>query len=92
MVASSPAQAPTPTAQATPPKVRTKPLAFEQKADRTPTEAWTGVRNHAAKQNLIKMKKGDRALLYHSGDDKAAAPRCNHAYTVRLTPCRNSLW
>lgn len=35
-------------------------------------EAWTGVRNHQAKQNLIKMKKGDRAFFYHSGEDKAA--------------------
>lgn len=34
--------------------------------------AWTGVRNHQAKLNLMKMKKGDRALFYHSGDDKAA--------------------
>jgi predicted RNA-binding protein with PUA-like domain len=34
-------------------------------------EAWTGVRNHAAKLNLMKMKKGDRAFFYHSGDDKA---------------------
>jgi predicted RNA-binding protein with PUA-like domain len=32
---------------------------------------WTGVRNHTAKQNLMKMKKGDRAFFYHSGDDKA---------------------
>ena len=34
--------------------------------------AWTGVRNHAAKLNLMKMQKGDRALFYHSGEDKAA--------------------
>ncbi len=34
--------------------------------------AWTGVRNHQAKQNLMKMKKGDRAFFYHSGEDKAA--------------------
>ncbi len=34
-------------------------------------EAWTGVRNHTAKQNLTKMKKGDRAFYYHSGDEKA---------------------
>ena len=27
---------------------------------------WTGVRNHAAKLNLMKMKKGDRAFFYHS--------------------------
>src|ERR1700733_15995130 len=34
-------------------------------------EAWTGVRNHTAKLNLIKMKKGDHAFFYHSGDGKA---------------------
>ena len=33
--------------------------------------AWTGVRNHTAKLNLMKMKKGDRAFFYHSGDEKA---------------------
>jgi predicted RNA-binding protein with PUA-like domain len=32
--------------------------------------AWTGVRNHTAKQNLMKMKRGDRAFFYHSGDGK----------------------
>ena len=32
--------------------------------------AWTGVRNHTAKQNLIKMKKGDRAFFYHSNEGK----------------------
>ena len=33
-------------------------------------EPWTGVRNHTAKQNLMKMKKGDRAFFYHSGDGR----------------------
>jgi predicted RNA-binding protein with PUA-like domain len=32
--------------------------------------AWTGVRNHTAKQNLVKMKKGDRAFFYHSNVGK----------------------
>src|SRR5262249_61713780 len=32
--------------------------------------AWTGVRNHIAKSNLQKMKKGDRAFFYHSGEGK----------------------
>ena len=32
--------------------------------------AWTGVRNHQAKQNLMKMKKGDKAFFYHSGEGK----------------------
>jgi len=34
-------------------------------------DAWTGVRNHQAKQHLIGMKPGDRAFYYHSGEDKA---------------------
>ncbi len=31
---------------------------------------WSGVRNHTAKQNLEKMKKGDRAFFYHSNVGK----------------------
>jgi predicted RNA-binding protein with PUA-like domain len=33
-------------------------------------ELWTGVRNHTAKLNLMKMKKGDRAFFYHSNVGK----------------------
>lgn len=33
--------------------------------------AWDGVRNHQAKLNLMKMKKGDSAFFYHSGDEKS---------------------
>jgi len=33
-------------------------------------EAWSGVRNHQAKLNLMKMKKGDRAFFYHSSTGK----------------------
>jgi predicted RNA-binding protein with PUA-like domain len=33
-------------------------------------EPWTGVRNHTAKLNLMKMKKGDRAFYYHSNEGK----------------------
>jgi len=33
-------------------------------------EPWTGVRNHTAKQNLMKMKKGDRVFFYHSVEEK----------------------
>jgi predicted RNA-binding protein with PUA-like domain len=36
-------------------------------------DAWTGVRNFQARKNLIAMKKGDRAFLYHTGDEKAVA-------------------
>jgi predicted RNA-binding protein with PUA-like domain len=34
-------------------------------------DSWTGVRNHQAKANLMKMKKGDRAFFYHSGEARA---------------------
>ena len=33
-------------------------------------EPWSGVRNHQAKANLMKMKKGERAFFYHSGEGK----------------------
>lgn len=33
-------------------------------------EAWTGVRNHTAKLNMMKMKKGDLAFYYHSNEGK----------------------
>ena len=32
------------------------------------TEHWDGIRNHTAKQNMMAMKRGDRAFFYHSGD------------------------
>lgn len=33
-------------------------------------EPWTGVRNHMAKNNLKAMRRGDRALFYHSNVGK----------------------
>ncbi len=33
-------------------------------------EVWSGVRNHQAKLNLMKMKQGDRAFFYHSNVGK----------------------
>lgn len=33
-------------------------------------EAWTGVRNHSAKLNMMQMKNGDRAFFYHSNEGK----------------------
>jgi predicted RNA-binding protein with PUA-like domain len=51
--------------------VKTEPETFgwnQQVANRT--EPWTGVRNHAAKNNLKTMRIGDRAFFYHSGTGK----------------------
>ncbi|HCR85680.1 MAG TPA: EVE domain-containing protein [Alphaproteobacteria bacterium] len=33
-------------------------------------EAWSGVRNHLAKRNLMSMKKGDLCFFYHSNIGK----------------------
>jgi predicted RNA-binding protein with PUA-like domain len=32
---------------------------------------WDGVRNPAAQRNLRAMKKGERVLVYHTGDERA---------------------
>jgi predicted RNA-binding protein with PUA-like domain len=32
---------------------------------------WNGVRNFQARNHMKSIKKGDLALIYHSGDDKA---------------------
>jgi len=36
---------------------------------------WDGVRNPAALRNLRAMKKGDRVLVYHTGDEKSVVGR-----------------
>ena len=53
--------------------VKSEPSSWswdQQVAKGAKGEAWTGVRNHTAKQNLEKMKKGDRAFYYHSNEGK----------------------
>jgi predicted RNA-binding protein with PUA-like domain len=51
--------------------VKSEPDAFswdQQVANGT--EAWTGVRNHMARNNLKAMRKGDRVFFYHSNVGK----------------------
>jgi predicted RNA-binding protein with PUA-like domain len=51
--------------------VKSEPDAFswdQQVANGT--EPWTGVRNHAARNNLKAMRLGDRAFFYHSNVGK----------------------
>lgn len=53
--------------------VKSEPSSWswdQQVAEGAKGEAWTGVRNHTAKSNLMKMKKGDRAFFYHSNEGK----------------------
>ncbi|TAK46867.1 MAG: EVE domain-containing protein [Xanthobacteraceae bacterium] len=53
--------------------VKSEPSAWswdEQVEKGAAGEAWTGVRNHTAKQNLMKMRNGERAFFYHSNEGK----------------------
>jgi len=43
----------------------------QQKKKGAKGEPWSGVRNHTAKLNMMKMKKGDKGFFYHSGAQKA---------------------
>ena len=44
---------------------------------------WDGVRNHAAAAHLRTMMVGDRALFYHSGEQKAAVGVAEVTRTAR---------
>lgn len=47
--------------------VKSEPEAFSwEQQVANGVEPWTGVRNHAAKNNLKAMRRGDRAFFYHS--------------------------
>jgi predicted RNA-binding protein with PUA-like domain len=53
--------------------MKSEPAAWswdQQVAKGAKGEAWVGVRNHTAKLNMMKMKKGDRAFFYHSNEGK----------------------
>jgi predicted RNA-binding protein with PUA-like domain len=43
----------------------------QQKKEGRNGAEWDGVRNFQARNNMRKMKKGDLAFFYHSGDEKA---------------------
>ncbi len=53
--------------------MKSEPSAWswdQQVAKGAKGEAWIGVRNHTAKLNMMKMKRGDRAFFYHSNEGK----------------------
>lgn len=51
--------------------VKSEPDAFSwDQQVKNGVEPWTGVRNHAAKQNLQAMRMGDLAFFYHSNVGK----------------------
>lgn len=51
--------------------IKSEPDAFSwDQQVQNDVEPWTGVRSHQAKNNLVAMKKGDRAFFYHSNIGK----------------------
>jgi predicted RNA-binding protein with PUA-like domain len=51
--------------------VKSEPDAFSwEQQVANGVEPWTGVRNHAARNNLKAMRVGDRAFFYHSNKGK----------------------
>ena len=53
--------------------LKTEPDAFswdDQVKSGAKGEAWSGVRNFTARRHLNEMKKGDKFLFYHTGDEK----------------------
>lgn len=53
--------------------LKTEPTAYSyDQFERDKTTVWDGVRNNLALKHLRQMQPGDRALIYHSGEEKAA--------------------
>lgn len=53
---------------------------------REKTATWDGVTNALARKHLRSMAKGDRLLIYHTGDRKAAVGRATVAAAPRPDP------
>src|SRR5262249_61975683 len=51
--------------------IKSEPGAYSySQLEKERRTAWTGVRNFEARNNIRKMKPGDLALYYHSGEGK----------------------
>ncbi len=52
--------------------LKTEPSTYSfDQLEREQTAVWDGVRNNLALKHLRQMRRGDRALVYHSGAQKA---------------------
>ncbi len=54
--------------------------------------AWTGVRNFQAAKNLRAMAKGDLAIVYHSGEEKAAVGVAEVVRAAYQDPTTDDAW
>ena len=52
---------------------KTEPSAYSfQQLEKDRRTVWDGVKNNLALKHLSQVKKSDRVLIYHTGDEKAA--------------------
>ncbi len=52
---------------------KTEPTVYSfQQLEKDNRTIWDGVKNNLALKHLSAVKKGDRILIYHTGDEKAA--------------------
>src|SRR5207302_9444813 len=52
--------------------LKTEPSTYSfADLEREGTTTWDGVNNPVARRNLAAMKKGDKLVIYHTGDEKA---------------------
>jgi predicted RNA-binding protein with PUA-like domain len=52
--------------------LKTEPSTYSfADLQREGTTIWDGVNNPVARKNLASMKKGDKLVVYHTGDEKA---------------------
>jgi predicted RNA-binding protein with PUA-like domain len=53
--------------------LKTEPSAYSYSdLEKQGRAVWDGVKNPVALRNLRAMKRGERAIVYHTGDEKAA--------------------
>ena len=68
---------------------KTEPSAWsweQQKKKGAKGEAWSGVRNYQAANNMKAMQKGDHGFFYHSVDEKAIVGIVEVSGLYRLDP------
>ena len=67
--------------------LKTEPSAYSfEDLAREKTAVWDGVTNAQARIHLRSMRKGDRLVIYHTGDVKAAVGRATVAGAPRPDP------
>lgn len=57
--------------------LKTEPQSYSwEKLVKDKVTNWSGVRSPAGRANLMKMKKGDRAFFYHTGEERQVVGVC----------------